>query len=275
MQRARFASVLSILAITLSTILLSTFALVFYNVYLTSESWQKNIEYEIFLLDGCKENQKLNIKNEIIKFDSSAEINFIDKKKASLAFEKMFKGNSLDILGHNPLPESFLIKLNAGDVIFEVFDQHADEISALPGVLSVDYARKQFSSLKKYIHYFYYISGILGGLISIVAIFLIYNTVKLSIHARLNIIHTMRLVGATEQIIRWPFIVQGAIEGLIGGFFSVGILWTMVQAVQIYTDLPVNFQFEWLGFVLGLSLIFGMLGGRLAIRKYMPIGLEL
>ena len=275
MQRARFSSVLSILAITLSTILLSTFALVFYNVYLTSESWQKNIEYEIFLLDGCKENQKQNIRNEIIKFDPTAEIIFIDKKKASAAFEKMFKGNSLDILGYNPLPESFLVKLNAGDVIFEVFGQHANKISDFSGVLSVDYARKQFSSLKKYIHYFYYISGILGGLISIVAIFLIYNTVKLSIHARLNIIHTMRLVGATEQMIRWPFIVQGAIEGLIGGFFSVGILWTMVQAVQIYTDLPVNFQFEWLGFVLGLSLIFGILGGRLAIRKYMPVGLEL
>ena len=275
MQRARFSSVLSILAITLSTVLLSAFALVFYNVYLTSESWQRNIEYEVFLLDGCKESDKQNIKNVILKFDPAAEIEFIDKKKASAAFEKMFKGNSLDILDHNPLPESFRVRLNTGDVIFEEFDKHALSISGLPGVLTIDYARKQFSSLKKYIHYFYYLSGILGGLISIVAIFLIYNTVKLSIHARINIIHTMRLVGATEQVIRWPFVVQGAIEGLIGGFFSVGILWTLVQAVQIYTDLPVNFHFEWLGFVLLLSLIFGVLGGRLAIRKYMPIGLEL
>ena len=154
MQRARFSSVLSILAITLSTVLLSAFALVFYNVYLTSESWQRNIEYEVFLLDGCKESDKQNIKNVILKFDPAAEIEFIDKKKASAAFEKMFKGNSLDILDHNPLPESFRVRLNTGDVIFEEFDKHALSISGLPGVLTIDYARKQFSSLKKYIHYF-------------------------------------------------------------------------------------------------------------------------
>lgn len=275
MQRARLSTFLSILAITFASILLSSFALVFYNVYLASESWQKNIEYEVFLLDSASKQDRERIINVMRKFDGKSEIEFIDKKKAAEVFNKLFKGNSLEILGHNPLPESYRAKLNTGDLKFEKFAKFAAELTKLKGVLTVDYARKQFSSLRKYLNYFYYLSGILGGLVSIVGIFLIYNTVKLSIHARNGIIQTMRLVGATERMIRWPFIVQGGIEGLIGGLFSVGLLWLLIQAIKIYTDLPVAFKLEWLGFVLGLSLVFGILGGRLAIRRYLPIGLQL
>jgi cell division transport system permease protein len=270
MQRARLSSILSVFAISLASLLLSSFALIFYNVYLVSEKWQQNIEFEIFLLDNATSKDKSIIKRTVENFDPSADIQFIDKRKAVETFKKLFNEDAIELLGYNPLPESFRVKINSKEISFQDFEAFVSGIEKKNGVLTVDFAKKQFSSLKKYIHYFYYISGILGILISLVALALIYNTVKLSINSKEYIIQSMRLVGATERIVRWPFIIQGAIESLIGGLLSVGILWTFLEFLRIYTDIPVFYQARWFFIVLALSVTLGVIGSKMAIKKYLP-----
>jgi len=274
MQRARLSSLLSVFAITLASLLLSSFALLFYNIYLASEKWQQQISFEVFLLDSIDKNQKDQIKDQIGKFNPEASILYIDKAEAAKTFKQLFNEDAISLLGYNPLPVSFRVQLNSRNTDYQKFENFVTSLENKSGVLTIDFARKQFSSLKKYISYFYYISGILGALIAVVALILIYNTVKLSIHARRHIIQTMRLVGATENMIRWPFVIQGSIEGTIGGLFSIGLLWFILEVIRIYTDLPVIFHIRWFVLVLFISLLFGVLGSRLAIRKYLPKGLE-
>jgi|AVFP01.1.fsa_nt_gi cell division transport system permease protein len=274
LQRARLATVLSISAISLSALSLSIFALVFYNFYSISESWKEKIEIDIYLSDELSGKEKLIFRNEIKQFSGLDTLYYIDKERAANQFVELFEQDAVSILGYNPLPESIHITVDLRKVEYARFTDWIEDVGNRDGVITVDYARKQLEAFNKYIYYFYWISGGLGLLISIVGIFLIYNTVKLSIQNKNHIIQTMRLVGATEKLIRRPFLVQGIIEGFIGGLFSVGITWLLINLFHQYTDVTIIFEILWLTGALLLSVFLGLLGGRMAIRRYLPQRIE-
>ncbi len=117
-------------------------------------------------------------------------------------------------------------------------------------------------------------------LLAIIAVFIITNTIKLDIHARQKEIHIMKYVGATDWFIRWPFIIEGIIVGLIGAIISIFILSGAVSAV--IEAITANFQaFKLLTaasvmpILIGVLAIFGALigalGSLIAIRKHLRV----
>ena len=116
-------------------------------------------------------------------------------------------------------------------------------------------------------------------LLLIASLMLVANTIRLSIYARRREVEVMRLVGATNWFIRWPFVIEGVIVGLAGAGIAVGILW--LGKVTIVDPLSQNFalvdNFSTMGFVpliivlLGASVVVSVLGSGITLRRFLRI----
>ena len=117
----------------------------------------------------------------------------------------------------------------------------------------------------------YIASFIIGAFVVIIAFGLIFNTIRLTIYARKDMIHIMRLVGATEGFIKQPFIVEGIIQGVIGSVIASLIIYYSIQIIQanIYPYI-VYHPFVFASLIL-FGMLIGLLSASMSVRKYLKI----
>ena len=119
----------------------------------------------------------------------------------------------------------------------------------------------------------------IAGLLLIASLLLVGNTIRLSIYARRREVEVMRLVGATNWFIRWPFMIEGVIVGLIGAGIAVGILW--LGKVTIVDPLPNDFassptcrpwaSLPWSPMLSGAAMAVSALGSGITLRRFLRV----
>ncbi|WP_198543887.1 permease-like cell division protein FtsX [Petroclostridium xylanilyticum] len=177
---------------------------------------------------------------------------------------------------HNPLRHSYIINLS--DIQYA--DQVVQQLGTIPGIVKVKNHRETVEKLLKITEFIRMGSLWVMILLAFIAVFIISNTIKLAVFARRKEINIMKFVGATDWFIRWPFIVEGIVIGLIGALLSlvlVGygynyILKLIYQSINIFKLREFSEVFE------GLALIFivigtsiGAIGSAISIRKYLRV----
>ncbi len=209
------AAVLLILGIVLILILSIN------NVVL--ETKHKFDEIQIFLEDDIEEDQQRNIEEEIKNCEGVVSLDYQTKDEA-LATMKKDWGDQGDLLEgieeENPLPDSYIVKLkdieNADGVVKDVKD--------LEGIEEVKYYKDIISKLVTTTNYVRTGGIIVIGVLLFISVFIISNTIKITVTARKEEINIMKYVGATNGYIRGPFIVEGILLGLIGSILSIFIV---------------------------------------------------
>jgi cell division transport system permease protein len=119
-----------------------------------------------------------------------------------------------------------------------------------------------------------WVSMVLGMIIFIISLILISNTIRLIIHARQEAIETMHLLGATNSFIRFPFVIEGIIQGLIGAGFSLLILY-LLRSLQSYlleplVRLPLVEPANLITYNIIFGLMLALIGSYRSISKYLP-----
>jgi len=120
------------------------------------------------------------------------------------------------------------------------------------------------------------IGSVLGGLLFLATLFIITNTIKLTVFARENEIEILRLVGATNVFIKAPFLIEGSIQGLLGGLLALIILLAGYVTVMIRADFKIGFASldivfispHMAVFLLFISTIIGLLGSSIALGRF-------
>lgn len=189
---------------------------------LVSETTNKFDELQVFLEDDLEIEELDNIEKNIKATEGVVSAVFLSKDKALEDFKKDWGENAslLEGLYSNPLQNSYVIKLK--DI--EYADKVVDKVNELEGVDEVKYYK---DIIDKMVVVGNYVQG--GGIIIIaililVSIFIISNTIKITVTARKREVNIMKYVGATNGYIRGPFIVEGVLFGLIGAIISILIV---------------------------------------------------
>ena len=189
---------------------------------LVSETTNKFDELQVFLEDDLEIEQLNNIEKNIKGTEGVVSAVFLSKDEALEDFKKDWGENAslLEGLDPNPLQNSYVIKLK--DI--EYADNVVDKVNELEGVDEVKYYK---DIIDKMVVVGNYVQG--GGIIIIaililVSIFIISNTIKITVTARKREVNIMKYVGATNGYIRGPFIVEGVLFGLIGAIISILIV---------------------------------------------------
>jgi cell division transport system permease protein len=229
-----------------------------------------------FLKDGTPMEVISATANKIRALPGVAEVNWIPRDKA---WEQEKRKHPEVTAGlENPFPDAFKIRLadlaKTGDIVAA--------IEALPAVSpseGVQYLENEQQLLSQATSFIRWIGLAIGGLCLLTAGILIYNSIRLTVMARRRELRVMQLVGASFGTIRIPFLIEGALQGLLGGVVAALLLLSaqmgLLRVVQGYASLgtPGPFPF-WpsLAVLGGMGVLFGALCAALAVRDPLKMG---
>jgi cell division transport system permease protein len=271
-KRTRLSTVISIFTITISLILLGVFAIIYRNTNDIVQSLRNRVEMEAFLEEPIDAQTYPVIEKRLLAIPGIQSVTFISKEEAAEIFKQEFGEDIHSVLDFNPLPASFKIHLADGYKNSDSASVIYQQLKATAGIDDVIYRKTLLELLDRRSRAFVLISLALGIGLTIIAIILVANTIRLAIYAKQKIITTMKLVGATRMFIRMPFIIEGIIQGCLGGAFAAGILYGVIHyAAQLLgSELAeiVLVQPWFYGAVFGAGILLGMIGSMFSIRKF-------
>ncbi len=269
---------ISIGTISISLLLFGSFTLFFVNVNNWMVEWGQSLSMSVYLKDGVQRDVKDEIESIINGLPGSEITGFVSKEKAEADLIAALgeQAGLLDGITSNPLPASY-------EITFK--NRKEDQIDPkrikvlleqLEGVDEVQYSEQWLERFEGLIYLLKLGGLIVGGLFSVAVLFIITNTIKLTIYSRRDEIEIFKLVGATDWFVKMPFLIEGAIQGVLSGFITLLILFIVyslfsLQTVHIF-GLPVmDIVFLPYGYLLLLfifSLLLGLTGSFIAVGRF-------
>ncbi|MCI7443844.1 MAG: permease-like cell division protein FtsX [Clostridium sp.] len=276
-KRNKTISIATIITVLVTFIVLGVFSLVAENLNLAIGGLEDKIELVVYLDDNITPIDKKEIQ---VKINSQQGVKEIQYESREDAFKKLQENNAGILKGYtlekNPLPASYIVKLENMSYAPAI----REAVKDLDGVESVSDEQESIDTIQNLIKFTKIIGTVLFIILIGVSIFLIMNTTKLTVYVRRKEVGIMKFVGATDWFIRWPFIIEGILIGLIGTFLSVIALYFLykfvisfiVARVIILNLIPVSYVFTSLlwKFVLG-GILVGGFASYLALRKFLVV----
>ncbi len=275
-------SLASISCITITLIIVAVSILITFNVQNFTREMEKDLTIVVFLEGDTTEEEVKTIKE---KLETMSNVESLTYQSKAAVKEEMSKENEIfnEVMSSwsdedNPLKDTFQIKVK----VVERISNTAKKIERLDKVSSVKYGEgmvdnliEAFEAAKKVSY------GMVIALI-LVTVFLIINTIKLTIFSRKREISIMRLVGASNFTIKTPFIIEGMILGILGAIIPILIVCFGYIALYnhfdgyLYSKMitliePEPFIYMVSGIVLVIGIIVGMIGSSSAVRKYLKV----
>jgi cell division transport system permease protein len=259
---------LSLLVTSISLFLLSLFAFVTVNLYHFLNILDEKIEIIAFLEENA---DYTSLRSNILRINGVREVIYVSSDQALKDLQAELKDTDevLSVFETNPLPASLRIKLLSKFRNAQGLEEISSKVMLLRGIRETIYGGELVDQLKRITSV---ITGFDIGLLLIIifsVVFVIFQTIKLTIFARATEIDIMKLVGASNSFIAIPFTFEGIVQGLLGGF--IAFILTVV-ADRVAVSFLSNVYFPQGYFFLGslvCGLIFGTLGSSLALRKFL------
>jgi len=279
MVQSPFVSAVSVGTLSLSLLILSVFILVYANVQHVLESSARGLSVSVYLEDGLSPAYTADLKKQVSALSQVANLDYISKAQAKLDLKKRLgdHGELLEELDDNPLPASLELKLKDKFGTPEEIRSLIKRLEDLEGIDSVGYAWEWADKLSGLLNFFKLVGLFLGGLLFLTTVFIISNTIKLTLYSRQEELYIMRLIGATEGFIRAPFFIEGFLQGLMGGLFALGALLVMFNLFISRIELPFGLSVISLTFIstpaawgiVGTGMLLGILGSLVSLGRFL------
>lgn len=271
--RARLAAFTSIFSLFVAVLLIGVLSRVGFNTFEVIQLIKQQVEVEVFL-DNIDDRTTREIRDRITSEEIVEELTYISRDSAAKIFQQDFGIGSDALADLQFLPASFKVTISDGAEIAQI-DSLVQQVSSFRGVDDVRYNQALLQTLESRSETLFLIGGAIGFFILFVAIILVFNTIRLTIYAKRDLIRAMKLVGATNSFIRRPFLFEGMFQGVIAGTLAATLIiilfeWIVPQLVPQIGVLswPFGRWYFLTGAVLLLAVILGWLGSRWAARKF-------
>ncbi len=283
--RNRLMSLASISIITAALILFGVFYLILINLNHNLDLLYQKPQMQVYCLPELTDEQVAAVKTEIANNKYIENFKEVTKKEAFDQLKKYLENDKKDLGGAEILEGydesmmfvSFTVKVKNPQDSNKV----AKELEALAGVDNVKYSQQTIDMILKVSNWVKVVSFVLIGLLLVISLFIISNTIKLTVFARRKEINIMKYIGATDWFIRWPFVFEGILIGLLGAliaFILVAYLYGFAQP-KLASEFAggfemVQFSGAWGMLVLiyaGISTIIGASGSVMSIRKHLHV----
>jgi cell division transport system permease protein len=262
------SSFVAVAMICVSLMIVGAFLLIAENLQRAVATAQGRSRVSVFLNAAATPQQVAAVGAALAANPHFAARRFVSKEEALARFRAYFP-NLSDIagqLGDNPFPPSFECDVAPAIVQSPPFQREAAALRALPGVEQVQFDWEWVERLRRLINAVNLIGLVAGGLLAIAAAFTIANVIRLTMMLYREEIEIMRLVGATERIIRGPFLIEGVLQGLLGAAAALAILVAVFFGARHFlapaNSLLLGFLFN--GFLPWTKIVALVFGGMLA-----------
>ena len=283
MRQWPFLCSASILTMAVALAIVATFFLVVVNVEQLAARWTQEIQVIAYLQKPPATQDLVELTKKLKNFPEVESVNYVSPAAAMQRFKKHLGQDASLLEGISPklLPASFELGLHSA---YRNQQGIATVIEQLENTLDVDdlrYGQKWLKRFNDFAQMLRFVGVILGGFLILAALFIVSNTIKLTLYARRDELEIMALVGATMRFIKIPFMLEGAIQGLIGGllslvFLTLSFVFIISRSLNSFWLTPVDFDLLFLTvnqqIILVLAgVILGVLGSLFSLRRFVRI----
>jgi cell division transport system permease protein len=275
----KYLHAVCIITIALSVFIVSAFALFYINVTDFLDAWKKGIRTIVYLNDGVTQQARTELIGAVGKFEGVAEIGFVSKDSALKNLKEKIGQQSalLEGIDENPLPDSLEIILSGTSRKLADLEKLANDIRALPHVQDVEYAQKWLNRFTGVYNLFQVTGLVLAALFFIATLLIVANTIRIIMYTRRKEIEIMRIVGADEAFIKYPFYIESLMQGFLGGFIGLLLLYLSYRMTMSKVEQDAMLSFFEIKFIpatfllaiVACSMIIGWMGCLFSIRKFL------
>ena len=278
-KRNIWMTLASIFTVVLSLFILGFFSIVILNLNKMADTLESQVQISVYLKDDLSQEEIDETKETLSKIEGLQDIKFTTREEAMENFKERLGDQQflLDALDDtNPLPDSFSLTVTSPQQVKTI----ADTVVALDSVESASYSQDIINHLFNLTHLIRLIGVALIILLTGAAIFIISNTIRLTVFARRKEIAIMKYVGATDWFIRWPFLLEGICLGFIGGGLPTIFLYIVYNQVtqEIYEAMaffPLIPQHPFINYIslaiLVAGIIIGALGSTISLKRFLKV----
>ncbi|MCK6550633.1 permease-like cell division protein FtsX [Myxococcota bacterium] len=274
---------LAVVTIGVALAVLATFAIIVENLRRVADQLGHEVEISAYLGPDVSELQRKNLEGTIENLDGVLDVRFVASADALGELRTAMGRDAilLDGLPDDVLPPSIEVRLEprswqAGEV-----RGIADGIGKLAGIADVRFGQEDIERVDALLGFVRIAAMVLGVALMLATILIISNTIRLTVYARRDEIEIMSLVGATSAFVRAPFVLEGAIQGLLGGGVALGTLVALQSVLETgierglgYAYGPIELHFvplDFLGLLVSSGVLIGLIGSLLAVGKFLKV----
>ncbi len=278
-SRLRASYLTTIISISLVLFVLGLEGLLLLHAKQLSDFVKENIGFSVYIKDDAKEVDIAQVRKllDAEAFVKSTE--YITKEEAGKMMQEDLGEDFISFLGYNPLLPSIDVKINAAYAHPDSLKYISENLSHNPIVHEVDYQENLVAVVNSNLKKIGVIILVFGGLLLVISIVLINNTIRLAIFSKRFLIKTMQLVGAKHSFITAPFVMKGITNGIVSAFIALLMLTgVLYYAQQEMPDLMKFRQPELYGalllMVVSLGILISWFSTHIAVRKYLKLSSE-
>lgn len=275
------SQLMTLLTVSLSVLIFAFFYLVYMNMLGIGDKLGDDLRLIVYLEDEPGPEMQEQLRRKILAFDEVEEIRFVSKSDAYERFAAQL-GDDRDVLDDMPkdfLPASIeVVPLKNLRSLSQV-KLFSEYLTRLPGTLKVQYGQdwiERFYNVTRLVSIIVLLSG---GLLIMTSVFMVSYTIRLTILGRQAELELLKLVGATNNYIRTPFLIEGILQGMLGSSFGVVSLYTLFHWIKLRFSGPgilsifefSFFQGPTVAMILFISVMLCTVGSYLSMQKFLRI----
>ena len=279
LRRNNWMSVASIGTVAVSLFIFGMFLMMVMNMNKLAENMESQVQINVYLLDKVDREQARDIEKDLKEIEGVESVGFVTKDEAMERFKDRLGDQKtlLDALDEtNPLPDSFEVTVTNPDLVKTA----AEKMEKLDGVECAKYGQDVMEHLFEITRLLRIFGFTLMLVLAFATLFIISNTIRLTVFARRKEIAIMKYVGATDWFIRWPFVMEGMVLGLFGSIIAAMVLRTAYTAMaeKVYDTLaffpliPEQPFLTYITIVVVISgMVIGAIGSAVSIKKFLKV----
>lgn len=272
-------SVASVSTVALSLLILGMFLIMVLNLNNMASVLESQVQISVYLDDKLGDRDIREVGTRITKLPGVVQVTYVSKDEALVKFKQRLgeQQGLLAVLGDsNPLPNAFEVKVANPEQVKPV----AQAVSQMKGVENARFGQEIIEQLFTLTRMIRLVGLALIVFLAMAALFIISNTIRITVFARRKEIGIMKYVGATDSFIRWPFMIEGMILGFGGALIAVVLL---TKAYGMFTEqiyeklvfLPLIPRQPFLNYIsvvlLFIGTVIGALGSTISLRRFMRV----
>lgn len=279
LRRNNWMTFASIGTVAVSLFVLGVFLILVLNMNRLAGMLESQVQISVYLEDHLTDREKRQIGYDIESLQGIDSVTYVDRETAKERLKERLGDQKylLDALSDdNPLPDAFEVTVTTPSVV----ESAAGAIASMQGVEEAKYGQDVVEHLFDITRLMRIFGFVLMALLGGATLFIISNTIRLTVFARRKEIAIMKYVGATDWFIRWPFLLEGIVLGCIGGLIAAVALRSFyaAMAAKIYSTLaffPLMPQYPFMNYVtaaiLLAGIVIGAIGSVISLKRFLRV----
>lgn len=276
-------NLLTVGTVSLSILIFSLLLLLYVNLEKVTEQWSERVQITAYFDRELQDRELKSLVTAIKALPGTDEISYISKNEALQRFRDRLRGQEalLEEVSADILPASLEIRLKKDFRSDDALRTYAAKLGKIPGVSEIQYGEDWVRRFNNFMDFMKLIGLLVGSFLVLAVVFIVANTIKLTIYARKDELELLGLVGATRLFIKIPFIIEGMLQGIAGAGLAIIVLFGLYYgflhnagAFLGFNPLESHVVFLPLSYMLGMlggGVLLGFLGSITSLKRFITI----